>query len=133
MKSFEQIHLRLDEKTIEQIKSISKKDGDSMAETTRKLIKKGLASDWIDENADMLIHLIRQQLEAVLKPSVERLAKLSVKSGVMAATATFLNVQAFQDLVPTENRKIPVEMYDKARKKAAEYMKMPTDDFSMQG
>lgn len=131
--SFDQMHLRIDEKTMEQIKSVSQKSGESIAETTRMLIKKGLAAGWIDENTDMVAHIVRQQLEAVLKPHIERLAKLSAKSGIMSATSTFLNVQAFQDLVPAENKKIPVEMYDKARKKAALYMKTPTDDFGMEG
>ena len=125
--------ISIDENTAREIEMISKKSGESIAEVTRSLIKKGLSSGWVDENVDMITHIVRQQLEAVMKPHVERLAKLSVKSGIMSATSTFLNVQAFQDLVPKEKRKIPVELYDKARKKAAEYMKTPASEFDMEG
>lgn len=121
--------ISIDDKTAEEIEMLSKKTGESISEITRILIKKGLSSGWLDENADMITHIVRQQLEAVMKPHVERLAKLSVKSGIMSATSTFLNVQAFQDLVPADKRKIPVEMYEKARKKAAEYMKTPANEF----
>jgi hypothetical protein len=44
-------------------------------------------------------------------PHVERLAALSSKSGHMSATAAFLNVQAFMDLVPSEKRKNLKELY----------------------
>ncbi len=125
--------ISIDTNVAEEIDAISKKTGDSIAEVTRQLIKKGLAAGWVDENADMITHIVRQQLEAVMKPHVERLAKLSVKSGIMSATSTFLNVQAFQDLVPKEMRKLPIDMYEKARKKAAEYMKMPAEYFNLEG
>jgi len=120
----------VDEKTAAEVEAIANKTGESLSEVTRELIKKGLAAGWVDENVDLVTHIVRQQLEAVIKPHVERLAKLSAKTGIMASTATFLTVQAFQDLVPQERRKIPVEMYEKARKKAAEYMRTPVEDLN---
>lgn len=123
----------VDERTAEEIEAIAKKTGESQSEVTRELIKKGLAAGWVDENVDVIAHIVRQQLEAVIKPHVERLAKISAKSGIMAATATFLNVQAFQDLVPTEKRKDPIALYEKARKKAYLYMKSPVETFDEEG
>lgn len=60
-----------------------------------------------------------------MKPHIARLAALTSKLGHMSATATFLNVQAFQDLVPTEKKKDIKVLYEKARKKAGAYMKVP--------
>ena len=127
------LSISIEDKMYDEIEAVAQKTGVSLAEAGRRIMGKGLASGWVDENTDMITHIVRQQLEAVLKPQIERLAKLCVKSGIMSATSTFLNVQAFQDLVPTERRKIPVELYEKARKKAALYFKTPTDEFDIEG
>lgn len=126
---FKRYSLCLDDQTYNSIQEISKNTGYSIAEVSRKLIKKGLSKEYIDDSKDIIANLIREQLEIVLKPSVERLAALSSKSGHMSATAAFLNVQALMDLVPKENRKNVREMYESARKKSAEYMKTKTEDW----
>lgn len=125
--------IRLDKETYNQLNAISKKTNESLAEVIRQVIKKGLANEWVDENKDVVAHIVREQMEVVLKPHVERLAKLSAKTGIMATTSTFLNVQAFQDLVPAERRKEPRDMYDKARKKAIEYMRTKEEDLKEKG
>lgn len=65
-------------------------------------------------------------MEIVIRPHIERLAKLASKSRHMSATAAFLNVQALMDLVPIERKKDVREMYESARKKAVEYMRTKT-------
>lgn len=120
----------LDDKTASLVDNLTDKTGKSLADVTRELIKKGLASEWLDENTDMLAHIVRQQMEAVLKPSVERLAALTSKTGHAAATSMFMTVQAFMDLVPPEKKRIPRDMYEKGRKKAVEYMRTPLDDWN---
>lgn len=129
MSAFKRYSLCVDEKTYNAIKSISETTGSSVADVSRQLITKGLATEWVDENVDLVSSIVRQQLEVVMKPHVERLAKLSSKSGHMAATAAFLNVQALMDLVPPERKKDVKVMYDSARKKAAEYMKTKAEDW----
>jgi predicted DNA-binding protein len=129
MAAFKRYSLCVDEKTYNAIKTISDTTGNSIAEVSRDLIEKGLATEWVDENVDLISSIVRKQMEAVLKPHVERLAKLSSKSGHMSATAAFLNVQAFQDLVPVERKKDVVSLYSSARKKAAEYMKIKAEDW----
>lgn len=127
-KDFYRISVTLDKNTYNQLKEIASNRGESLANVMRENIKKGLASNWINENSNMVATLVRQQMEIVLKPHTERLAKLMSKSGHMSATAAFLNVQALMDLVPKENRKDVKGMYDSARKKAVEYMRTKTED-----
>lgn len=127
--AFQRFSICIDYPTYEKIKNICNTTGRSLADVTRDLIGKGLASEWTEENTDLIAHIVRQQLEAVLKPHVERLAALESKSGHAASTAMFLNVQAFMDLMPPEKRKIPKEMYEKARKKAVEYMRTPLEQW----
>lgn len=128
--NFYKTTIRLDQETYNQITEIAKNRGESIANVIREQIRKGLASDWIDENSDMIADIVRKQMDIAMKPHVERLAALSSKSGHMSATAAFLNVQALMDLVPVEKRKNVREMYESARKKAAQYMKTKADDFN---
>jgi hypothetical protein len=114
------------------IENMSKKSGDNVSETIRKLLVKSLSAEWFNENTDVMASLIRQQMDIVLKPHVERLAALESKAGHAAATSMFLNVQAFMDLLPAEKRKVPKEMYEKARKKAVEYMRTSLDQWSQE-
>jgi len=129
-REFNRFSLSVDDETYEQIENIVKTTGMSRAEVTRRLIKKGLAKDWAEDSSNLIATLIRQQMEIVIKPHIERLAKLSSKSGHMSATSAFLNVQALMDLVPDDKRKDVRTMYDSARKKAVVYFKEKTDDFN---
>ncbi|MFZ3131973.1 MAG: hypothetical protein WA125_12935 [Desulfosporosinus sp.] len=126
---FHRFSLSIDEATYQAIQTRVAASGKSEADVTRELIKRGLASDWIDENTDLIAWVVRQQLEIVLKPHIERLAALSSKSGHMSTTAAFLNVQALMDLVPKEQRKDVRVMYESARKKAAAYMKTKAENW----
>lgn len=121
--------IRLDQTTYNQLNKIAQSRNKPLATVIRETIKKGLSVEWIDENVDTVSKIVRQQLDLTLKPHVNRLAKLSSKSGHMSATAAFLNVQAFMDLVPKEKRKDVIELYNNARKKAVEYMKTNTKDW----
>mgnify|MGYP006280021011 CR=1 FL=1 len=122
---FKQLHLRVNDDMYEKINNIANKRGESISSVMRELLEKGLANEWVDENTDLITHLVKQQVDATMKPHVERLATLTSKVGHMSATATFLNVQAFKDLVPTERKKDVKDLYEKARKKAVTYMKIP--------
>lgn len=108
---------------------LKKNNGTSLAEEARKLMRKGLASKYVDESGDIIAEIVREEMEVVIKPHIERLARLSAKSGHMSATAAFLNVQALMDLVPNERRKDVRPMYESARKKAVKYMRTNTEEW----
>lgn len=129
---FKRFSVSVDEETYKVIQKRAAASGESMADVTRKLIKEGLTSKVTEENTDLIAKIIRQQLEIVIKPHIERLAALSSKSGHMSATAAFLNVQALMDLVPKENRRNVLEMYENARKKAVVYMKTKADEWRIE-
>lgn len=127
---FKRFSVCVDDKTYEALNNIAKTEDKALAEVIREVIKRGLASEWVDENKDLISVIVREELRAVLKPSVERLAKINSKSGHMSATAAFLNVQALMDLVPKERQKDIRPMYEKARKMAVDYMKNKTEDWN---
>ncbi|MGH4117187.1 hypothetical protein [Clostridium sp.] len=127
--TFKRYSLCLDDKTYNSIKQISESTGNSIAEVSRELIKKGLAKEYVGDSEDMMTSIVRKQMEVVLKPNIERLARIASKSGHMSATAAFLNVQALMDLIPIERRKDVRTMYEKARCKAVSYMRTKAADF----
>ena len=126
---FQMVHLRIPKEKYAQLKAIAGKKQVAIADLLREYIDQGLTERVVDENTDLIAHIVKKQLEVVLKPHVERLAALSSKGGHMAARATFLNVQALMDLVPPENRKDVRAMYESASKKAVAYMQMPVEEY----
>jgi hypothetical protein len=126
---FQMLHIRVTKEKYQQIKDVAGKNRIAIADLIRQYIDEGLTERIVDEHTDLIAHVVKKQLEVVLKPHVERLAALSSKGGHMAARATFLNVQALMDLVPPENRKDVRAMYDSASKKAVAYMQMPVEEY----
>ena len=120
--------VKLYQRQYDAIERMAKNEGTSISDVMRELIDRALTEKVTEENTDLIAHIVKKQLEVVLKPHVERLAVLSSKGGHMAARATFLNVQALMDLVPPENRKDVRAMYESASKKAVAYMHMPVEE-----
>lgn len=120
--------VKLYQRQYDAIERMAKNEGTSISDVMRELIDRALTEKVTEENTDLIAHVVKKQLEVVLKPHVERLAALSSKGGHMAARATFLNVQALMDLVPPENRKDVRAMYESASKKAVAYMHMPVEE-----
>lgn len=126
---FHKVTFRLSNDIYKELEETAKNRDESLAFIIREYISKGMAKDYVEDSRNIITSVVREQVQLALKPSVERLAKISSKAGHMAATATFLNVQALMDLVPKENRKDVREMYEKARMKAVTYMKQRAEDF----
>ena len=123
--------VKLYKRQYDAIERMAKNEGTSISDVMRELIDRALTEKVTEENTDLIAHIVKKQLEVVLKPHVERLAALSSKGGHMAARATFLNVQALMDLVPPENRKDVRAMYESASKKAVAYMHMPVEEYEV--
>lgn len=129
IKKVQQIHLRVKDDDYEKIKNLAHKRGMMVTELLREFIDQGLQEKLAEENLNLVASVVRQQLDAVMKPHIERLASISSKAGHMSATSTFLNAQALVDLVPTERQRDIRNMYENARKKAVEYMRTKTNEF----
>lgn len=129
MKKAQQIHLRVDDDQYEKIKNLAHKGGLSVTELLRDFIDQGLQEKLAEENLDIISQVVRKQVDAAMKPHVERLARISSKAGHMSATSTFLNAQALTDLVPENRRRDIRTMYDNARKKAVQFMKTKTTEY----
>lgn len=111
----------------EQIQRLASVKAVSMGEICRQYIIQGLNGTITQDNIDFLVPIIRDQLQSLLTPSVERLAKISTKACVQAGAAAYLSAEALSKFVPEEYQINFEEAYEAARKKSVRYLKGKTD------
>lgn len=115
------ITITLDDKTYLQVRNLAHKENKSMSEVVRSAAMESLVVKINSENIDLITSIIREQLRDVMQPQVERLATLSAKTCVQAATASYLTAESIARLVPPALQEDVEEIYEKARKKGVEY------------
>ncbi|HZK53242.1 MAG TPA: hypothetical protein VFC84_03440 [Desulfosporosinus sp.] len=74
------VSVKFHENLYDQLLKISENNGENLSETIRKLMVRGLNERVYENNTDLIAQVIRQQMEIVMKPHIERLAALSSKS-----------------------------------------------------
>ncbi|WP_244262755.1 hypothetical protein [Thermoanaerobacter siderophilus] len=88
------------------------------------MLTESITTEAANDGIDKVTEAVRKAMRDVLKPAEDRLAKLSAKTAVAAATAMYLNVQTIADMGKND----AVELYQEARKKAAAYLKERDDE-----
>ncbi len=111
----------------EQIRNLAHKEGRTMSEIVREAAIDNLTVRINAENIDMITQIIREQLRAVLKPDIERLAALSAKTCVQSSTAAYLTAETISKFVPLSEQENFRDCYEKARKKGVEYTRRKLD------
>ena len=111
----------------EQIRNLAHKEGRTMSEIVREAAIDNLTVRINAENIDMITQIIREQLRAVLKPDIERLAALSAKTCVQSSTAAYLTAETISKFVPLQEQENFRDCYEKARKKGVEYTRRKLD------
>ena len=120
------VGIQITDELFRTLDNIAKKQGTSISEVIRNFIFQGLNDEVTKENMDFISRVIREQLDLVIAPYINRLTGQMNKAGVMAATAAFLNSETIQNLVPPDRRKKAQDVYIQARKQGVNYMKDPT-------
>lgn len=116
-----------DQKTYDLINLIAAKKKCSNSEILRELINNSLQVNALNANMDLITEIVRNEILTALKPSVERLASLEVKTCMASATAMYLSAEALEKFVAPADRVQMQEAYSKARKKAVSYTKGKED------
>ncbi len=111
----------------EEIKKMAHRENTDMATLQRKATLQYLNGTLTENNLDYIAPIIREQLKAVMKPSIERLASLSAKTCVQAGAAAYLSAEALVKFVPEREREDFRKSYEAARKKAVQYTKNRSD------
>lgn len=117
----------LTEEEYNQVRVIASKANTSMSELVRSYLNQGICGEVTESNIDFLAPIIREQLQSVLEPKMERMISLQAKTCIQASTATYLAADAILKFVPPGQRTEVKESYDAAKKQAIIFMKSKTD------
>ena len=91
---------------------------ESMSDVVRLYTEEGLNGTLNKDNIDFITGIIREQVKHVIQPQIERLASLSAKAYMEAATATLLTAETIAKFVDVAEQEAFQDVYEKARKKA---------------
>ena len=117
----------LTDEEYEQVKLLAAKSNKSMSELARMYVNKGLCGEVTENNIEFLAPIIREQLQSILEPKMERMIALQVKTCIQASTASYLAADAILKFVPAGQRTEVKESYDAAKKQALLFVKSKTD------
>lgn len=113
-----QLHVRVSDELNRRINALAAAEGTSKAEVIRKILYQHTAENAAEESLDVVAETVRRVIRAELKPVEDRLAKISVKNTIAAATSMFLNMAALDSSGQNSS-----EWYKTARKKAVSYLR----------
>ena len=118
------VSVRLPKDVYENLAILATQRQEPVGALARRLLTQVLAEESAATGKDVICSAVRSSMRDVLKPVEDRMAKLSAKATMAAATSMFLNVQCIKDL----GRNNAVELYNDARSKAVAYMKGKADE-----
>jgi hypothetical protein len=122
------INVTFSEEEFNQIRSLAGKNDECMSALVRSWAEQGLNGTLTKDNISVLVPIIREQIESILSPKMERMIALIVKTCIQAGTATYLTAETIANLLPYELQKDYQDVYDAARKKAVAYVKNKLND-----
>ena len=110
------------------LKRLAAQENRSVSEVMRDLIYKGLAASGKDIDEDHLYKVVKQAVEEVTRPSVERLAAISAKTTQISSAAFFMGIYAAtRDCNENEQQSIQ-DAAESARKLGIQYLKLKNQD-----
>ena len=123
-----QITVKVKEPMLKDLQKLARKSGMSLAELVRQYIAKGVGIDAANADIDFIRQNIREELAAQLKPGIERIVKLTVKSGIVSAAGYFLNASALSEFVPPARQREYDEVLAESKKMGVVYFRLPSNE-----
>ncbi|MDI9241924.1 hypothetical protein [Fusibacillus kribbianus] len=118
------IPVALKPESYEKLKLYAHKEGRSMSEVAAEYIEAGLKGEVGLDNIDLITKIIREQLNNVIEPYIDRLAALSAKGALYGATSMLLNAETISRFVDVDQQMDIQEAYNKAKARAVEITKI---------
>lgn len=87
---YKQLRFRVHPDTHAMVTANAERRGESIAEYCRNIIEKEVIVDAAEDGIDHTTKIIREVLESVLQPHIERLAKINAKTNLQAGTALYI-------------------------------------------
>ena len=117
-KKIKRINVSFDLDTYDHIMRLAAQKDVSMSDVVRLYTEEGLQGKLNSDNIDFISGIIREQVKNTMQPQIERLASLSAKAYMEAATASLLTAETIAKFVDDSQQEAFEEVYEKARKKA---------------
>jgi predicted transcriptional regulator len=95
-----------------------------VSEIIRKYIDQGLNVDKTASDIDFIRKQIREEMEIMLKPQVNRLAKLLMRIGMMTVSFCYFNSKLVHMITPLKERTGYEELMAECKHNAAAYLNM---------
>jgi len=115
------INVTFTKEAYDQIKHLASVRNECMSALLRDWALQGLNGELNVKNISLISHIIREQIDSVLGPKMERQIALTAKTCIQASAAAYLTAEAISGFLPDELQQDFQETYIKARKKAVEY------------
>lgn len=124
--------------TYDLLQQVMQRQGkNNLSNLIRDLIKKGLIASGYLPGAPDTAALVREALESVLKPQVDRLASISAKAAQITAASFFMAAYSGELMIPDDMRLDYDAVIAQARKLGIAFVKLPRgsslDDFLANG
>ncbi len=120
--------VKLDKKTRETLEKWAIKEGVTISELIREFIVKGMSIGSYKEEIDFIRQQIREEISMQLKPAIDRLVKITVKSGIVSAAGYFLCASALSEFVHPARQKEYEEVLAESKKLGVYYFRLPSKE-----
>ncbi|MEC3018356.1 hypothetical protein P9Z80_13780 [Bacillus cereus] len=100
------------------LNAVATERGEDTADVVRRFCIEGLNRYYTENNMDYIKHELREAVRDVLKPSVERLAKIGAKGTISSGTSMYMLVEA----LGRQNLDVK-DIYSRARIKSVESLR----------
>ena len=119
-----QITVKVRQGEYESLQKLAARTYKPMAEIIRGFIKAGMDIERSKEDIDFIRKQIREELDIMLKPQINRLAKLLMRIGMMTISFCYFNSKIVHLFVPIKDRTSYEELMSECKHNAAAYLNM---------
>ena len=120
------INIRVDDTTFKLLENLASKRGESISSVARRILSSNLQQEVALSAQDVLISTVRKAIKQELKQTENRLASLSAKSAISAATSENLSSYILKIL----NEPNLQAVRDACRKRAVAYIREPLEQIT---
>jgi uncharacterized protein (DUF1778 family) len=120
------INIRVDDATFKLLENLASKRGESISSVARRILSSNLQQEVALSAQDVLISTMRKAIKQELKQTENRLASLSAKSAISAATSE--NLSSY--LLKLLNEPNVTGVRDACRKRAVAYIREPLEQIT---
>lgn len=124
------LSIRIDDGTYQTMSSLASKKNTTVSNVARQLISTGMQQDLAKESIDYIREQIHDEVQRVIKPNIDRLAKLVAKTGYATIPSFYLDCYILDSILPAQYRKDFEEIKQKSKIMAIKYLKLDGEEFA---